>query len=127
MSRTAAEIEAVVSDTGLLSAGQPVLIMYSGGRDSTCLLDLAVRLSGRGSVSVLHVNYGLREGAVLDERHCETVCERLGVPLAIERPPGPERSGNLQAWARQVRYAAAQQAADTSDIAVTDYSFDLTR
>jgi tRNA(Ile)-lysidine synthase len=80
-------------------------------------LDLAVRISGRESVSALHVNYGLRAGALLDERHCEAVAERLGVPLAIERPPGPERTGNLQAWAREVRYRAAAERAGSADIA----------
>jgi tRNA(Ile)-lysidine synthase len=106
-----------VSATGLLELRRPVLVMYSGGRDSTCLLDLAVRISGVPAVSVLHVNYGLREGSVLDERHCEATCDRLGVPLAIERPAGPTGAVNLQAWARDVRYQAATRLAAGGDIA----------
>jgi tRNA(Ile)-lysidine synthase len=117
MARTAAEIEAAVSATGLLSAERPVLVLFSGGRDSSCLLDLAVRIAGPALVSALHVNYGLRPGAVLDERRCVERCAGLGVPLAIERPPGPERTGNLQAWARDVRYAAARRRAPAGDIA----------
>ena len=34
--------------------------MLSGGRDSVCLLDLAVRIAGSAVVWALHVNYGLR-------------------------------------------------------------------
>ena len=117
MARAAAAIEAAVRGTGLLASGRSVLVMYSGGRDSTCLLDLVVRICGADVVSALHVNYGLREGAVLDERHCAAFCAELGVPLAIERPPGPERRGNLQAWAREVRYRAAIQRAQGDDIA----------
>ncbi|HZV74227.1 MAG TPA: tRNA lysidine(34) synthetase TilS, partial [Conexibacter sp.] len=98
---------------GLLPAGGSVVVLLSGGRDSVCLLDVAVRLVGTGGdgVSAVHVNYGLRDEAVDDERHCAELCERLGVTLAIERPRRPEAGGNLQAWARDVRYAAATKLA----------------
>jgi tRNA(Ile)-lysidine synthase len=87
-----------------------VVALYSGGRDSTCLLDLAVRIAGVDAVSALHVNYGLRDDAQADERHCSELAERLGVNLEIERPRRPE-GGNLQAWARDVRYGAASRIA----------------
>ena len=102
-------IERVRAD-GLLAAGRPVVVMLSGGRDSTCLLDLAVRVAGAESVTALHVNYGLRENADGDERHCHALCQQLGVPLELRRPRRPE-SGNLQAWARDERYGAAGQIA----------------
>jgi len=95
---------------GLLQEGRPVVVMYSGGRDSTCLLDIAVRIAGAAAVSALHVNYGLRAGADSDERHCAEVCERLGVQLDVRRPVragGTGSAGNLQAWARDERYRAA--------------------
>ena len=91
---------------GLLAPGRPVVVLYSGGRDSTCLLDLASSIAGAGAVTALHVNYGLRQAADEDERHCATVCERLAVPLELRRPRRPE-SGNVQAWARDERYGAA--------------------
>ncbi|HEX4109195.1 MAG TPA: hypoxanthine phosphoribosyltransferase [Solirubrobacteraceae bacterium] len=95
--------------SGLLVGAEPVLVLCSGGRDSTCLLDVAVTLCGRGRVSVLHVNYGLR-GAESDgdEAHCRALAERLGVELEVVRaPPGP--SGNVQAWARALRYGEAER------------------
>ena len=108
-----------VREEGLLAAGRPVVVLLSGGRDSTCLLDLAVRIAGAGAVSALHVNYGLRDNADGDERHCAELCERLGVALAIRRPQRPE-TGNLQGWARDERYAAAAQIAirRRADVAV---------
>jgi tRNA(Ile)-lysidine synthase len=93
---------------GLLAAGRPALVLFSGGRDSTCLLDLAVRICGVEAVGVLHVNYGLRDGADADELHCVELCARLGVALEVRKARRPE-SGNLQAWARDERYGAAAQ------------------
>jgi tRNA(Ile)-lysidine synthase len=102
---------------GLLGPGGPVLVMLSGGRDSTCLLDVTVRIAGAKATRALHVNYGLRESAAGDELHCAQQCERLGVPLHVERP-GPRDSGNLQAWARDVRYSAAEQLAEPREAVV---------
>ena len=86
------------------------MVLLSGGRDSVCLLDLAVRITGREPVTAFHVNYGLRPSSEEDQRHCERLCERLGVALVVRRP-GPRRRGNLQAWARKVRYEAADEIA----------------
>jgi tRNA(Ile)-lysidine synthase len=104
-----------VAADGLLMAGRPVVVLFSGGQDSTCLLDIAVRVAGPAAVTPLHVNYGLRESADADQRHCAEVCRALGVKLvARAAAPGP-LTGNLQAWAREVRYAAAAQlAGDTA-------------
>jgi tRNA(Ile)-lysidine synthase len=92
-----------VAATRLL-AGR-VVVLFSGGRDSTALLDLAVRLAG--PVTALHVNYGLRPDADADEAHCRALCERLGVPLQVRRAGAPR--GNVQAWARELRYAEAER------------------
>jgi tRNA(Ile)-lysidine synthase len=96
-----------VREAGLLAPGTPLVAMLSGGRDSVCLLDLAVSLLGPQAVTALHVNYGLREGSDADEAHCAALCERLGVDLEVEHPRRPEGPGNLQSWARDTRYAAA--------------------
>jgi tRNA(Ile)-lysidine synthase len=82
-----------------------VVVLLSGGRDSVCLLDLAVRLAG--PVTALHVNFGLRAEADADETFCAELCARLGVPLHVHRAGPP--AGNVQAWARDVRYAAAER------------------
>ena len=103
-------LERVVSG-GLIAPPDPIVAMLSGGRDSVCMLDLAVRVRGAGSVDALHVNYGLRDDSDEDERHCASICESLGVELEIDRPQRPEGPGNLQAWARDVRYAAAARLA----------------
>jgi tRNA(Ile)-lysidine synthase len=101
----------------LLAPGRPVVVLLSGGRDSTCLLDLAVQITSADAVRALHVNYGLRQAADLDERHCRSLCEQLGVQLEVVRPEQPPARGNLQAWAREVRYRAGFQLAAGGDVA----------
>lgn len=101
------DLVAAVSEQGLLAPGSPVVVMYSGGRDSTCLLDVAVRIAGPDVVSAVHANYRLRAAADADERHCAAMCERLGVQLDVRRPVKPDDAGNVQAWAREERYRAA--------------------
>jgi tRNA(Ile)-lysidine synthase len=93
------------SESGLIVAGEPLLVMLSGGPDSVCLLDCAVTLGAR--VGAMHVNYGLRGAdSDSDEEHCRALCSQLDVPLSVERVRLPE-SGNLQAEARDRRYALA--------------------
>jgi tRNA(Ile)-lysidine synthase len=105
-----------VRDAGLLPAGTPLVAMLSGGRDSVCLLDLAVRLLGPEEVIAVHVNYGLRaEGSDRDEARCAGLCGELGVRLEVEHPSQPGGAGNLQAWARETRYAAAAGLAEEAD------------
>jgi tRNA(Ile)-lysidine synthase len=112
-----------VRATGLLPAGADVVVLLSGGRDSVCLLDMAVELGC--TVRALHVNYGLRDGADGDERHCRELCQRLGIALTVHRAHRPDdASGNLQAWARDVRYAQAAREAGTALVAVAHTASD---
>jgi tRNA(Ile)-lysidine synthase len=109
-----AELRERVRAGGLLAGEANVVAMLSGGRDSVCLLDIAVALCGAARVHALHVNYGLRAESDGDETHCRELCERLGVELEVvraERAPGA--SGNMHAWARELRYAAAMRLAET--------------
>ena len=126
------EVRLAVRASGLFARDRPLITMLSGGRDSTCLLDVAVALLGAQAVLALHVNYGLRAQAGADERHCRELCEGLAVELTVLRaaagsapppPPAPgagrERAGgeggNLQTWARELRYAEAQRLAQERD------------
>ena len=133
------EVREAVRIGGLLARDRPVVAMLSGGRDSVCLLDVVVALCDPGDVSALHVNYGLRAQADAEERHCVALCETLNVDLEVVRerrrprvegsspargeqsPPGS--SGNLQAWAREVRYrAAARMAAGRDALIATGHT-----
>jgi tRNA(Ile)-lysidine synthase len=120
-----------VRATGMFARDRPLLAMISGGRDSTCLLDVAVALLGAPAVFALHVNYALRDEAGADEERCRGLCAQLGVELDVVRPDGAaaragaaaaraaagpgEGGGNLQAWARELRYTAAERLAERRD------------
>jgi tRNA(Ile)-lysidine synthase len=117
---TVEEVREQVRARGLFArgaGGHPILAMLSGGRDSTCLLDVAVALLGAAAVGALHVNYGLREQADADERHCAALCAQLGVELEVVRVGGRASSepGNLHGWARELRYAEAHRLAQARD------------
>jgi tRNA(Ile)-lysidine synthase len=93
----------------LVRSGEPLLVLVSGGGDSVCLLDVAVRLGAR--VSALHVNHGLRESAGDDEDFVRRLCDRFGVPLVVESLDPPP-AGNVQDWAREARYTLAERHAE---------------
>jgi tRNA(Ile)-lysidine synthase len=116
------DLLAHVEAGGLVARDRPVVVLLSGGRDSTCLLDVCVQLGAR--TSALHVNYGLRDEAGGDEQHCRALCRRMEVELDVEHPQRAE--GNTQAWARDIRYAAGARlaAARGADLAAAHTATD---
>jgi tRNA(Ile)-lysidine synthase len=102
-----------VRESGLIAPGTRGIAMLSGGPDSACLAGGLAGLLGPGSVTGLHLNYGLREGSDADQETCRRLCERLGIELVSERPR--LGAGNLQAAAREVRYAAAERLREGRD------------
>lgn len=101
-------------DRSLVKAGERVCVAVSGGADSVALL-LALREANAlkeplGVVlSAVHVHHGLRGAdADADEAFVKEMCERLGVPLVVERVDvaarqSEEREGVEEA-ARELRY-----------------------
>ncbi len=105
-----------IAENRLVSAGDRVLCMVSGGADSVLMLHVLARLAspeesfltGTFSLGLCHVNYG-RRGKESDED--EIFVRRLGDRADIQvhaitapAPPG----ANFQAWAREFRYLAAE-------------------
>jgi tRNA(Ile)-lysidine synthase len=83
------------------------VVLVSGGPDSACAAAAVVALCGPESVAALHLNYALRPDSDADERAARALCAKLRIDLHVERPD--IGSGNLQARAREARYAAAEK------------------
>lgn len=84
----------------------PLAVALSGGADSTALL-VACAEKWPGQVVALHVNHGLQAAAPAFERHCIDLCERLNVPLRVQRVDARHHSGQSpEDAARQARYKA---------------------
>jgi tRNA(Ile)-lysidine synthase len=101
---------------------QAPLVMLSGGRDSACLAHLAARAID--GVRALHVDHGLRPDSEADADACRALCAELGVALVVERAPAAPATGNLQAWARDVRLAAAARHAEGAKVALAHTATD---
>jgi tRNA(Ile)-lysidine synthase len=116
---TVDDVRELVRKGGLLPPGRTVVAMLSGGRDSVCLLDVGVALCGAEHVRALHVNYGLRAESDADEAHCRALCGDLGVEIEIVRAERESQaSGNLHAWARDVRYGVAGDLGERHDAVI---------
>ena len=93
-------------------------IAFSGGVDSTVLLDAAARVLGEAAperLAAVHVHHGLHPDADAWEEHCRGTAERRGVALVVRRvtvgTAGERGRGRgLEASARAARYAALREA-----------------
>lgn len=69
----------------MLKQGDSVIVGLSGGADSVALLCVLLALRGAlglCALSACHVNHNLRgEESLRDQRFCQALCDRLGVPL----------------------------------------------
>lgn len=84
-----------------------IAIAYSGGLDSTVLLEAAVRVAGADRCVALHVHHGLSPNADRWQAHCEASAGALGVRFDAERVRVRRESGeSLEAAAREARYRA---------------------
>ena len=104
--------ERIVLDAlgGVLS-GMPsdaiVAVAYSGGLDSTVLLDAAVRVVGAARCVALHIHHGLSPNADRWLAHCEASAQTFGVRFYAERVRVRRDSGeSVEAAARDARYRA---------------------
>ena len=104
----------------------PVVLMVSGGADSTALLLMACTSTldiqdGRGPdriarerLHVLHVNHHLRGAASdADEAFVRDLAKDFGLPICVEHAQLAQFEGqNVEAAARDIRYAAARRYVD---------------
>ena len=103
----------------MLPAGTSVLVGFSGGADSVCLLSVLREIAEERNLRVgaVHLNHRLRgDAADRDERFCRAFCESRGIPFyAVSRDVAAyaeERKLGTEEAAREVRYAVFNEIAD---------------
>lgn len=103
-------LEAVGFSLSVLPASARVAIAFSGGVDSSVLLDAAVRVAGASRCVALHVHHGLSAHADAWLAHCETFALERGVEFAAERVEVSRDAGvSVEAAARDARYRALDE------------------
>ncbi|KVL32830.1 tRNA lysidine(34) synthetase TilS [Burkholderia sp. MSMB1835] len=112
----------VFDAVGVALSGLPpdarIAIAYSGGLDSTVLLDAAVRVAGASRCVALHVHHGLSANADAWVAHAEAEAARRGVAFESMRVDVPRDSGlGLEATARERRYAALDEMGERHGVA----------
>lgn len=104
-----------LENSGLIPPGVRVLVGYSGGADSTCLLHL-LKLSGVDVVAA-HLHHGQREEAADEEQKCREFCEDLDVPFATGKADVPKIAAGLgiglEEAGRNARYDFFRRAAQS--------------
>jgi tRNA(Ile)-lysidine synthase len=94
----------------------PLVVGFSGGRDSTVLLHALcalreVRGAGARDLLAVHVHHGLQREADAWVEHCRAVCEAWNVPFELRRVSVARAGRGIEAAAREARYAALGEAA----------------
>ncbi|MEX3982839.1 tRNA lysidine(34) synthetase TilS [Paraburkholderia sp. EG287A] len=84
-----------------------IAIAYSGGLDSSVLLDAAVRAAGAQRLVALHVHHGLSPNADAWLAHCEATAHAYGVTFDARRVElARDDAAGVEAAARDARYRA---------------------
>lgn len=102
-----------VSDQLSPYLNRPLIVAFSGGVDSTVLLNLLVQLRDSGVIhllSAVHVHHGLNPDADAWASHCQSLCDSWAVPLQIKRVAVKAQGKGIEQAARQARYDVFEQA-----------------
>lgn len=98
--------------SGLIPPNAKVVVGYSGGADSTCLLHLLHEVGI--DVYAAHLHHGQRPEADKEMQLCEAFCNELGVPFVSGRADVPRMAQDLKMGieeaGRMARYNFLSQA-----------------
>ncbi|WP_341315091.1 tRNA lysidine(34) synthetase TilS [Paraburkholderia sp. IMGN_8] len=110
-------LEAVGLALSALPATARFAIAFSGGVDSSVLLDAAVRVAGASRCVALHVHHGLSAFADQWLAHCEAFARERGVEFAAQRVEVSRDAGvSVEAAARDARYRALDALCAARDV-----------
>ena len=104
-----------------------LLIAFSGGIDSSVLLDLASNYAAARAIAIeaIHVDHGLEAASPTWATHCASVCAAYAVPYrTVAVPTRPRKGVSIEAWAREQRYSAFAAGMDRATCLLTAHHGD---
>ncbi len=116
-----------------------VIIAYSGGLDSSCLLyacqyifnqpsflnTLNLVTQSKPVLKAIHIDHGLSDNAETWAEHCQSQCDSLGLPLIIAKATLDLNSGlGIEAEARKARYQLLSDLSCQNALVVTGQHLD---
>jgi tRNA(Ile)-lysidine synthase len=110
------DVRSAIERWRMLGGGETVIVAVSGGPDSTCLLDVLMRLSEALSLhlEVAHVDHGLNKDSADIAAQVGARVAEAGLDAHVIRLSGLE-GPNLQARARALRYGFFETLAQKLD------------
>ncbi|WP_345810860.1 tRNA lysidine(34) synthetase TilS [Paraburkholderia sp. PREW-6R] len=110
-------LDAVSVALGALPANSRIAVAFSGGVDSSVLLDAVVRVAGASRCMALHIHHGLSTHADAWLAHGETFARERGVEFVAQRVEVSRESGaSVEAAARDARYRALDAMCDAHGV-----------
>lgn len=112
--RLLSALDRFFSETVPVESGDRLLVAFSGGPDSTALLWGLEQLSRsrRFELAAAHVDHAIDLESAHRAECARRLCERIGVPLSIERRAIDDRErrrSGLEAAARSLRYRVLER------------------
>lgn len=77
------KIKETIEKYNLINENDKVVVAVSGGPDSITLLDALYKL--KYNICVAHVNHGLRENAIIDQKFVEDFCVKRNIPCFVKQ------------------------------------------
>jgi len=96
------------------------LIAYSGGMDSSVLLDCFLKLSHIAPIKIrsIHINHGLSDEADIFEDHCEKTCKGYGINHITEKL-NLKLVSNVEERCRKERYKKLCESCQDDEVIIT--------
>ncbi len=88
------KLKQFINENQLLNPGQLVIVGYSGGVDSTCLLSLLKELDF--DVVAAHLNHQQRDNSEREQLLCQAFAEDLGVPFIAGKADVPLMASQMK-------------------------------
>jgi tRNA(Ile)-lysidine synthase len=123
---SAAALAEILFGAWRLPPAAALKLAYSGGLDSTVLLQALAVLRAEHSfaLSAIHIDHGLQPAAAAWSERCARRCAALGVPFETRRVQVSVGEEGLEAAARRARYAALAAALAPGEFLLTAHQRD---